>query len=321
MICREYAYVAIGCNPYDAKLEELNSMLTDKIKSLEAYYEEESKYAAEIKKALNVKDAPAWEKMILNAKGKRSKVKKLGEALLEKKGYITKLCCTIEQAYNREAALVYDCNILTKEIHKVIDAYEGQLKVIEPKINDLYGLHKDRTILNDHIEKVINQRGKQEETELTETERCRLTKYLEAKGEEEIKNLCTKYMQIKNDRAIAKNLIDAYEPMIEKYNVVAESFAELRERTVEQLTQVRLTINNYKMITRNELNLLEEMELPDNFISAVNNLAKGVEDIDKEFAQRLLNVFVDNNKNNIKKINLDNIVHGLIKAAKSDENE
>lgn len=321
-ICRTRAFVEMRDVPYDEGLSQLQKDIQNK------YDEAKSSYDANINNAKKIMGEleevssglrvifPTF-KSILNGNGELDKILSLGSSLVSNKDKLKLLQKTVNDSYNKNAALVYELAFGMKKVEGSVAQYGKDLEQTGKNMEILHGLHKDPKELREHVIEIINKK----QDKISKNKKNEIINCLISKGEEEIENLSKRYLELKNDLPIARSLL-SYKPLIEKYNELTDSFGVIRERLNNDITKIDEILLIYEVITKSEIDYLKNINLPDKYIEAINNLVYEMEKVEDKFADRILENYYSNEKSSrVSDFSVSEVVHDLIKHVKKREDE
>ena len=319
-ICRTYAFVEARDNPYDEKLSQLQKNIQNRYDNAKSSY---SKNQGEIKKIMKELEGassglgelfPTF-KSIFNGDREFGEINELSSSLISSKDKLSSLQKLVNDSYNKNAVLVYELSAGMKQVENFIELYEKDFEETGKNLENLYNLHNNPEKLKEYVSEIVDKK----QGKISKDKRKELINYLIAQGEEGIANLSKKYLKIKNDLPIAQSLL-SYKPLIEKYNELTDSSEVIRKRLNEDITKVEEVILIYEIITKSEIDYLKNINLPDKYVEAVNNLVSGMEKIEDKFADKLLENYFSNGKSSrIYNFNVSEVVHGLLKHVKQKE--
>jgi len=320
--CRTYAFVEIKDMPYDGELVKLKTAVYSTYqKGVESY----NKNLAEIQKILKtLEDISSENNSFLGIFkfGKTSELEnteKMGLKLIEAKDKLKSLQGIVNQSYNQIAGSIYEISRGTKLVDNFLAGYAEKEKKIEEEIKNLNEIHGNPEKLEEFVSDLINEKQKRERKELSSEEKKALKKYLVEKGDERIKKLADEYLKIENDFPIARSL-NSYESLIDNYQGLADSFNSVRERLNKDIDKISEVMKVYEIVTKMQINFLKEINIPDKYIDAINNLITGLERINDNFSGKILeSVFTNGKAGRISDINLGGVIPDLIKHIKEKE--
>lgn len=322
-ICRTYAFVEARDSPYNKDLSQLQENIQSKYEDAKNSY---NKNQDEIEKVMGELEGLNSINLSFNLRSLFNKgigngydleeSAKLGSLLLKSKDKLRLFQKIVNDSYNKNAALVHELSIGMKQTEDYIKQYGENLEETGKKLEDLHNLHTNPEELKKYLNEIIN---KEKREKISKDKKSKLVNYLMAQGEEEIRSLSRRYLEIKNDLTIAQNLF-SYKPLIEKYNQLTDSFEVIRKRLNGDIIKVDEVLLIYELITKSEIDCLRNINLPDKYIEAVNNLISGMEKIDEKFADRLLENYFGNGKSSkFHDFSLNEVVHGLLRHIKQKE--
>jgi len=322
-ICRKYAFVQMQKEPYDANLKNLKDKIEKSYQESSSGYQElQEKISTTIKELENITENPkqGFFKGLRDYgfKGGDSleDIKVFGDKLKEHRTKIENLETIIMDCYNKQAKFVHVINDYMARADKTIRSYQSSMKDLEKNIRDLHSLHGDKEKINEYVLGLIQEKEK-ESGDLSDEERNRVVDHLIEKGREELKNFSGDYLKLKNDAEIAKSLLQ-YKALADKYNELSESLIFAKEKSSEEVQKVAEVGLIYEVITSSQLDFLQRLEIPSDFIHAINDFVSKIEQVDSEFAEKCMeNMFSQNAS--IKSPEFSEVTHGLIKHIREHE--
>lgn len=319
-ICRAYAFVEFRDAPYDSSLFELKKRIEGSYNNSLSSYEEGKKRLKNITQEL--------EEMHCSNKGflhylrigrmyrdrkSLEEISELGESFVKNKDKIREIQRIAEEAYNKNAKVILEVSSGVREAEGILERAEEESDKLEKMILRYHELNQDPGELKNHVTELIEERIKKGDLKEIASD-DKKSQYVEGvikKGKEELQRLCENYLKIRNDIPIARSIL-SYKSLVDKFNQISDSFSEVRNSIMEDISHAGEVIRLYEVITKKELDFLQDIKLPEKYGEAIGNLVSEMERVDGEFSKKVLDAFFSE-KTRIAKPDFDNIVPGLVK--------
>jgi len=328
-ICRGYAIVPLKEEGYNPKVQLART-------KIEKSYQDSLKVCDEAREKF-VGCLSELEKMSLGEKGLLSsfidKIKfrkesndleeiiKFGDFLSEKYKQIEEMREVADKAYNLHASVVYEISTNLRLVEAWTENSQREEKRIGEELLSLDATRNQEGGLRNYLSILVKkkkEKAKTSEEKINEEEIDKIVNTLINEGEDRLKELSKRYLEIKNDKSIVRGLA-AYKPLAERYNDFADSFSAVRERINEQRDKVREVFLFYQTITKNEIQFLQEIELPQRFVQGVNQLAEIIGKVDKRFADSVLKSLLADDDLKINKPEFSMVTHELATHISEEE--
>ncbi|MDP2628426.1 MAG: hypothetical protein Q8P15_00835 [Nanoarchaeota archaeon] len=324
-ICRLYAVVVSGEGPYDARLSKVKGEIENSYKTVQTAYgdkksSEIDSINAELKRISG--DSNGIFSKIKSAmnKGGLESIFELGDSLVKSKSELEKLQLNVNKSYDVVSRGVYTIFQGIIETKKLLKDYQETLDESEKEIKSLHEEHSDDEKLRQNINLLIENKSKSEGVKIEKEERKKVSMHLIAEGEKRLRELSEKFLKTRENIRISREF-SSYEVFVEKYNQVAESLGVVREKLDEDISKIKGVLMVYEIISRPEIKYLREINIPERYIDAINELVLGIEKIDEQFSDKVLREFLSGRKS--KKVNdvaLGEIVPELVAYVRENGN-
>ena len=292
-ICREYAFVPFKKEPYDSKLDELMKKI---VGSYEVFSKNEKENGGIVKYQKDLEKAVKEEERIFGRiKGwfsRNGDDEDLGEILLKQEKVLEEMRKAVQDAYNQRLNGLRGFASSMQIIYGLKEIYEREKEEAGKGV-----LHYSQFEINaekrkENLDELLKKKEEEEQRKLGDEERSALVGFLISRGRGILEQGGKKYLQLEHDLEICNELVNKYDYILKRYHEVIDSFDAVRADFLQSSVNLQRNLALYALVTRKELELLREIYIPKKFVEAVNFLVGEMEEIDKRFSQKALEILV-----------------------------
>lgn len=320
ILCRKHAYV-----PYQNKAytKEVSIIIEGLNSSYSSYTQtnDEKKYG-ELKASLDsLGELNGSSKIgsLFQSETSYEKIKELGEKLVSKKETLKKIKQDVFDRYNKEAGLIYTLSNSLKALSDLKNNYEITLKTLSGEINTLCADRADNDTFDAYINKIIEGKASTEGIELSSEQRQKIRTMLVDEADKSLKNLCTNYLQLKNDLLVIENNVASYSSLAEGREGPLKVLGEFVRDMTKQIVSFENILTFYQVYTKDELEYLSKSTFPPKFVDAVNKLSDHIDRVDKDSCRKALESLFSKKTILVKVPHIDVVVGGMIQSIGDEE--
>lgn len=292
-LCREYAFVPFRKEPYDSKLDESMKKI---VGSYEVFCNNEKDNGEIVKYRKALEETVKEEKRLLGKiKGwfsKNGDNEDLGEMLFKQEKGLEEMQNFVQGAYNKRLEGLHGFASNMQSVYGLIEIYEREKEEAGKRVMHYSQFEINAEKRKEHLDELLKKKEEEEHRKLGDEERRALVGFLISRGRNMLEHASKNYLQLEHDIDICNELAEKYDYVLKRYHEIVDSFDVVRNDFLESSVHLQRNLALYSLVTRKELELLKEVYIPEKFVEAVNFLAGEMEEIDKKFSQKALEILV-----------------------------
>ncbi len=292
-LCREYAFVPFRKEPYDTKLDELMKKI---VGSYEVFCKNEKDNEEIVKYRKALEETVKEEKRLLGKiKGwfsRNGDNEDLGEMLLKQEKGLEEMRKVVQEAYNHRLNGLHGFASSMQTVYGLIEIYDREKEEAGKNVMHYSQFEINAEKRKEHLDELLKKKEEEEQRKLGDEERIGLIGFLISRGRTMLEQASKEYLQLEHDIDICNELVEKYDYVLKRYHEVVDSFDVIRNDFFKSTVHLQRNLALYALVTRKELELLKEVYIPEKFVEAVNFLAGEMEEIDKRFSQKALEILV-----------------------------
>ncbi len=291
-LCRKYVHVSFRDEAYNSEIAKTVGEMEGIYKrASDSYVEAEKKLSTVLSELEGYADNTNKNGIFsrverIFTRDNKKDTDKIGKILVESRKQLGDLKEIVEKSYDLHSQVIRS---IFEGVQKS-KAYESELlerkDFLENAINE-HNNFQNSQALSDYIDGLVEKKIQSDELKEKEIDRSKLRKDFIKKGEEHLSSLAKSFLETLNDLTVVKRA-ESYEDILEKYNLLSDSFYSVRERVLEELTSIEKVIRIYEVITTNQMAFLKQVKIPGAYIEAVKKLVHNVEKWDEDFSNVVL---------------------------------